>query len=82
MRTVIVRFARPAVSTHPATRALKHLEQQLGELRLPFSGWVTDGGERGVLVVSEGFFNDNRAVFDTLEDMTFEPELRGGKEVS
>lgn len=81
MKTVIVRFARPRVSAHPSTMALKHLERQLADERVGYSGWVTDGGERGVLIVPDKFFENNRAIFESLEDMTFEPELRGGAEV-
>ena len=74
MSTVIVRFARPTLRAHPASRALKHIEKQLQDQGTGFSGWVTDGGERAVLIVPEGFFRENRSIFDNLEDMTVEQE--------
>lgn len=78
MKTVIVRFARPTLSAHPSNMALKHLQRELDQQRVGFSGWVTDGGERGVLIVPDGFFNDNRSIFESLEDMTFEEEVQQG----
>jgi hypothetical protein len=77
--TVIVRFARPTLSVHPSARALKHIEKTLQEQQIGFSGWVTDGGERGVLIVPDGFFKENKSIFDNLEDMTVEPERTSQK---